>query len=91
MTAAGLAIAALAGAGVGALYFTLLWLSVERLTRNGGGLGFAALAVLRLVLVIVALAVFVAAARTLPELGAAFAGFLMARLAATRAMKPRER
>lgn len=79
-----LALSFLAGLGFGALYFAALWGSVRRFTAGGSGAGFALAAMLRLGVAAAALAALFALGRPLPEIAAAGAGFLAARLAATR-------
>lgn len=85
-----LLIAFSAGAAVGGLYFSLLWLSVRGLTGGGPKWHFVAGAIARAALVIGTLAVFLVLARPMAELAAAAAGFLGARLVATRLAKRSE-
>ncbi len=78
----------LAGAGFGAAYFAVLWLSVRRLTLGGSAGGFAAGVLLRFGLVLAMLALVLTLAPDLPGLLAAGVGFLAARIAATRRAAP---
>jgi len=85
MTTAGLLIAFVSGTALGGLYFSLLWLSVKKLTHKGSLWVFTAATFARFILMLGALYLFFAVAHgTLPQLGAACLGFLAARLAATR-------
>ena len=74
-----LVMAALAGGAFGALYFGLLWQSVQSLTAKGGYRAFALAALARLVVVLAGLAVFFTTGGGLPTLAAAALGFIAAR------------
>lgn len=81
----GTLIAALvAGAAVGALYLALLWAGARALGGRRPGLGFVAAAGARAALVAGALAGGVALGAGAPEMIAALAGFVAARIVATR-------
>ena len=78
----------LAGAGFGAAYFATLWLSVNRLTAGGSAGGFALTGLLRLTLTLALLWLVLAVMPDTLGLLAAGAGFLVARIAATRRADP---
>jgi F1F0 ATPase subunit 2 len=91
MTLSPLAIAFLAGLGLGALYFAALWASVRRLAGGAPTWAFALSALLRLGLVLGAVAGAQAMGIAPVQLVCAFLGFLTARLAATRFARPNTR
>ncbi len=77
--------AALVGAGLGAAYLGLLWLAVDRLPRERGGVAvFVGLALARAALALGALAAATALGVQVAEIGAALLGFVAVRAAATR-------
>ena len=92
MSSLTLLIAFSVGAALGAVYFMMLWFSVRSITTGGPGWIFAACTLGRLVLVLAALAWFVAGKFGLYELAAAAAGFVIVRFSATRIarQKPQE-
>jgi F1F0 ATPase subunit 2 len=73
-----------AGFCFGALYFTLLWRAVGRLLGGAAGWRFAFALVLRLGLVLAALAALVWSGGGLPVILAATLGVALSRLLATR-------
>ncbi len=78
-----------AGFGVGTLYFALLWRSVRHLTGNGAGWRFVLGLVLRLALIIGALAGLVLTSVGPSGILAAMLGVALARLLATRFVRAR--
>ena len=68
----------------GGLYFAALWISVRRLTGDGGWRGFALAMALRLLAILGALGALAWAGAGAAELLAAGIGFVIARVAATR-------
>lgn len=84
-----LAAAFAAGAALGALHLTLLWVGARALAGPRPALIFVALAALRAVLVVGAVAGLVALGAGAGELLGALAGFLVIRLVATRMVRSR--
>lgn len=82
-----LLLAALAGAALGGLYLSLLWLATQRLPRERGGVGmFLALALARAALVLAALTAALQLGAPAAGLLAALVGFIAVRVLATRLM-----
>lgn len=88
---ASLALGFAGGAAVGALHLALLWAGTRALPGRRGGARFLALAAARAGLVIGAAAGALALGAGAGALLAGLLGFLAARLAATRAARPRPR
>lgn len=80
-----LALYLLFGLALGAAYFAAAWHTVRRFAGGAGAAGVAGLAVLRLA--VAAIAFWWAARHGAGPLLAAFAGFLLARFAATRLLR----
>ena len=83
-----LALAAVAGAALGALHFALLWRATRRLVATGGSRAFALAALARMGLVLGALALFFSLGGAPSGLAAAALGFLAAREALARRISP---
>ncbi len=80
-----LALGALAGAAMGAVYLGLLWAAVRRLPQErAGALAFAGLALARAALLVGTLAAAAAIGVPAEGLLAGLAGFIAVRLSATR-------
>ena len=78
--------AALAGAGLGGAYMGLLWVAVQRLPQERGGVGiFVGLALARGAIVLGALAAAAALGVEAAGIVAGLLGFVAVRIAATRA------
>jgi F1F0 ATPase subunit 2 len=87
-----LALAALAGAAIGAVHFALLWRSVGRLMRaDTHPAQFAVLSLLRLLALAGIVGGLAALGADAAELLAGTLGFLAVRLAATRLARPGDR
>ncbi|REC57374.1 hypothetical protein DRV84_07985 [Rhodosalinus sediminis] len=84
------ALAAAAGAVVGAAYAACLWAGVRALTAGGGGGRFALFAALRAALILGALALAVAAELGAGAILAGLAGFVAVRLTVTRRVRDGE-
>ncbi len=91
MTNTGLALAFVAGAGLGAVYFVLLWLSVQHFTHTGKSWIFVAGVAGRILLIVGALVWALNSGVPAGHLAIACLGFLAARLGAKRIVGQRER
>jgi len=83
-----LAVAAAAGAAVGALHLALLWAGARALAGRRPAAAFVGLALARAALVLGALGLAVALGAGAGALLAALAGFIVIRIAATRRARP---
>ena len=79
-----LALGALAGAGLGAIYLGLLWLAVRCLPQDGGVRVFVGLGLARLALLLGALAATATMGLPVEGIAAAVSGFVAVRFATTR-------
>jgi F1F0 ATPase subunit 2 len=80
-----IALGALTGAALGAVYLALLWSAVRRLPAARGGFGaFLGLALARFALLLGALAASAALGLPAEGIAAALGGFILLRVAATR-------
>lgn len=91
MTTLQFAAAFLAGLCLGTVYFAVLWASVRRLVAGAPVWSHMALVLLRLALVLGAIAGALALGFPVSHLAVAVLGFLAARLAATRLVRPKRK
>lgn len=87
MTVMPFALSFLAGLGLGTLYFAALWLSVRRLAGGAPARTLALSAILRLAMVLGALAAALTLGLPVTHLASAILGFFAARLTATRIVR----
>lgn len=83
-------VAALAGATLGGLYLGLLWRAVDVLAHQGRALPFVLLGLTRALVVVAALAAALVLGAAATHIAAALFGFVVVRLAATRAVGSRQ-